>query len=411
MLSFFRFIKGYVKIKVWGYSPERFMNLCSNRDILLWDVVNYQSYYIMNISIKGFFALKPIARKTKTKVVIIQKYGLPFFMTKIRKRFIFTMGVLGCFLFLFMMSGFIWTIEIKGNQRISKEEVLDYLATQDVYCGMKKSNLQVEKLKRDIRNQYSNVIWNSIQLNGTKLTVEIKEGIGLNKKKEIDDGKPYDLISKKEGMIVYMVTRKGIPLHKKGDTVSENEILVSGLIPILQDDGTTLKYQYCVADADVSIQYIYHYKDKIPKEYEKKVFIKNDIHFFMIELFGKEFRFPHKKNQFKQYDILTDIHQVKLFENLYLPVFYGKKVIKGYQLEKKVYSSEEINRIAKEHLNQFLITLKEKGVQIIEKNVKIEKNVDSKHNDINVSGTIVIIEKTGENVPSENAGETGITDG
>ena len=38
MLSIFRFLRGYVRVYLWGFSPERFMNLCNNHGIELWDV-------------------------------------------------------------------------------------------------------------------------------------------------------------------------------------------------------------------------------------------------------------------------------------------------------------------------------------------------------------------------------------
>lgn len=54
MLQFIQYLKGYVCIRVWGYSPERFMNLCSNHDILLWDIKNQGEYYTMCITVSGF---------------------------------------------------------------------------------------------------------------------------------------------------------------------------------------------------------------------------------------------------------------------------------------------------------------------------------------------------------------------
>ena len=38
LIKIIKFINGYVKIKVYGYSPERFLNLCSNHQILIWDL-------------------------------------------------------------------------------------------------------------------------------------------------------------------------------------------------------------------------------------------------------------------------------------------------------------------------------------------------------------------------------------
>ena len=78
MEKLIRSLKGYLKIKVWGYSPERFMNLCSNRNILLWNIENHDTYYTMCISIAGFWRLRPVTKKTKTRVAILHRYGLPF---------------------------------------------------------------------------------------------------------------------------------------------------------------------------------------------------------------------------------------------------------------------------------------------------------------------------------------------
>ena len=58
MIGIIRYCKGYVRIRVWGYSPERFMNLCTNRGILLWGVRSCDGYYTMYVSLSGFFCLK-----------------------------------------------------------------------------------------------------------------------------------------------------------------------------------------------------------------------------------------------------------------------------------------------------------------------------------------------------------------
>ena len=49
MLHWIQYIKGYVSIKVWGYSTERFLNLCGNHDILVWDIENHGDYYTMKV--------------------------------------------------------------------------------------------------------------------------------------------------------------------------------------------------------------------------------------------------------------------------------------------------------------------------------------------------------------------------
>ena len=38
MTEWVKRLQGYVKIRVWGFAPQRFINLCSNKGILLWNI-------------------------------------------------------------------------------------------------------------------------------------------------------------------------------------------------------------------------------------------------------------------------------------------------------------------------------------------------------------------------------------
>ncbi len=81
-----KYITGYLKIQITGYSPERFFNMCAHHKIDLWNLISCGHAYEMNISIHDFRRLKPILRKTKTKVKVKERFGFPFFFTKIQKK-------------------------------------------------------------------------------------------------------------------------------------------------------------------------------------------------------------------------------------------------------------------------------------------------------------------------------------
>ena len=102
--------KGYLKIHVSGYFAERFLNGCSHKKIRLWDLKPVPGGYEMCITISGFRKLKPIIRKTGTKVVIVKRSGLPFLLFKYRKRRLFFAGSLLFVLLIFLMSRNIWSI-------------------------------------------------------------------------------------------------------------------------------------------------------------------------------------------------------------------------------------------------------------------------------------------------------------
>lgn len=73
-----QYIRGYLFIRVTGYSAERFLNACRHRGIRLWNMHPAGNAYEMNISIRGFRKIKPIVRKTGVRVIITGREGLPF---------------------------------------------------------------------------------------------------------------------------------------------------------------------------------------------------------------------------------------------------------------------------------------------------------------------------------------------
>ena len=106
-LSMIKFFRGFLLVRLSGYSPERFLNLCSNHNILIWDLKNRDGCYEFHISIAGYRRLKPLLKKTKTRVTIKKRIGFPFFLYRYRKRKVFFAGIVLCIAFLLYLTTFI----------------------------------------------------------------------------------------------------------------------------------------------------------------------------------------------------------------------------------------------------------------------------------------------------------------
>ena len=87
-----RYLRGYVKIQIQGYSPERFLNLCSYHHILIWGLAYEDHCYELCMSVRDFKRIRPFAKKTHTKVRVKEKYGFPFSLYNNRKRKLFFAG-------------------------------------------------------------------------------------------------------------------------------------------------------------------------------------------------------------------------------------------------------------------------------------------------------------------------------
>ena len=158
LISWFRWLGGYVRIRLRGYSPERFLNLCRARNIEIWELKSSGLSYEMNVSIRDFWKLKPLRKKARAHVEILERHGLPFFLYRNRSRKMFPAGILLCAVFLYVMSLFIWNIHIEGNYSRTTDVILDYLETEQVVHGMRKSQVDCKEIQSMLRIEFPDIV-------------------------------------------------------------------------------------------------------------------------------------------------------------------------------------------------------------------------------------------------------------
>ncbi|MDD6058344.1 MAG: sporulation protein YqfD [Clostridiales bacterium] len=368
-----KYFRGYVYVQLNGYAPERFLNLCGNRDILIWNLKPCEGGYRFCISVQGFRELKPILKKTRTKITILKRYGLPFTAFRYRKRKMYGLGFLLFGLLLSYLSGFVWNIEVTGNSYLSEETVLEFLEEEHAGFGSAKARIDCAALEEALRSRYDDVIWTSIQIYGTKLTVDIQENLLPEENYIKADDTVYDIVAAKDGIVSDIITRSGIPLVAAGSEIKEGDILVSGRLEILNDDGEVADYLYQSADADILAKVLHPYQDVIEIEYINETKTGESCGNYVLQIFGKSIKNPFFSVPYQDYTMISDTAQLHLSRNFFLPVFLTKETYSEHVKEKKSRSKEEIQKIATKNLRNYLADLEEKGIQIIEKNVMIEK--------------------------------------
>lgn len=375
MLSFIRFLRGCVYVYLSGFAPERFMNLCNNHHINLWGVAPYQEGYQFYIGISDFYRSKEFLKKTKTTVVIRKKLGLPFLLYKYRKRKIFFIGLIFCFIVLFFSTQFLWSFKIEGNRELTRDMYLNFLAGQDISYGKKISDIDIELLEKNIREQYGFITWAAFEIDGTKLLLKLKEDNQLNQVQTEVDHSAKDLCASVSGTVTRMVTRSGTPCVAVGDMVEAGDILISGTVPIYNDDETLRTVHETRADGDVVISFITDYNDMQTYRFQYKKYTGNTEKFLSFGLYDKEFLIGIK-NQYKNYDIYTQKKFLLPSLNKKIPVFFGETRYLEYVTVEDIYDKDACLCVLNTRFLDFCKTLNEKGVQIIKKDVKINYKQD-----------------------------------
>jgi similar to stage IV sporulation protein len=390
LISLLRYIQGYLKIRVTGYSPERFLNLCKNKKIDVWGLEAGHNTYDMYIKVSGFRKLKPILRKTQTKVSILERFGLPFFFHHYRKRKLFFIGIFSCLIIIYSMTFFIWNIDLEGNQTITDDVLIEYLESEHIYHGMAKRDVDCEQIVKDIRKTFDEIIWVSASLDGTRLFIHVKENADtfvMNEEEKI----ACDIISDKAGTVVEMITRNGVPQVAVGSTVAQGDLLVSGTVDVLNDAKEIVSHNYVMADADIALKTTVTYEDSIEKVYEQKKYTDKKRTLSYIKLGKRKLQFGYQKNKFKNKDQKLEERQLRIGENFYLPIYTGYKKIYEYELESMEYTKEEMETLLKKNFERYCEEVEESGSKILEKNFEI------RHEEKGAKGlaTLTLLESAG----------------
>ena len=367
-----QFLKGYLVIQLHGDYVERFLNMCRMHDILLWNIKREENDFCCMIAAKDYFETVPLLKKTGTKAKVLHKNGAPFYISFMKKRVLFFVSLILCLSMLYAVTDYIWAIEYVGNVQISDDELNNFLDREEIHYGMKKAALDCEETEKSLRASFPNVTWTSIYFQGTKLYVEVKE----NEKTELvrEEVKGTNLVATEAGTITSIITRNGVPKVKAGDIVEVGQILVEGAVPVYDEAQSIIDYQIYNSDADISIQTKLQYQEQLDRTYPLIQYTQKEHNRIFLEAFGYHMESPVIGKRYQSAEKVTQKHQVCLLDNLYLPIYYGNICEKEYHLRYLEYSEEEMKNILNENFEKFILCLHEKGVQIIEKDVKIDKN-------------------------------------
>lgn len=379
------YFTGCVKIKVEGLFLERFINICVSKKILLMDIKREKSTIMYaNVGIADYKKLKQVARKTKSKIKIQRKKGLPFTIKKYRKRKIFGILFVVIIALLIVSSNYIWNIEISGNVKITNQEILQSLEESGLKVGLSKNDIDTNAVISKIRLDREDIAWIGITVKGTNAIVKIKEA--AKAPEVIDENKFCNIVANKTGMITKINVQNGTANVKVGDIVEEGDILVNGY---LEGKYTGTRYVHGAATVEAKIWYTK--KEKAMLKQQIPVQTGNEEKKYSIKFKKNQINLFKTLSKFEKYDTINENKKIILFSNFYLPIEVVKITNKEYVLQDVTYTNEEQIQILTEKLKKEL--LEEIGEQ---KNiVNVNVNTYSQDEAVEVEVTYEVLENIG----------------
>lgn len=370
-MNIWSFFKGYIVIKVSGFSVERFINLAINKNIYLSDVCYKDNYVTMKVSVEGFKMLKPIAKKTKCKVTIISKVGLPFFVFRYRKRKFLFFGVLFFVATIYMLSTHIWLIDISGLDKIYKDDIESFIASNNLYIGSSKRKIDVVEMQEALLNEFPDIAWVNISIKGTRANVSIKETIEKTQIQNNDT--PSNLVATKDAIIDKIVVSTGSAVVKPHDVVKEGDILISGELKVKEDEFGVLN-SYVHSSGIVLAKTYYEFDFFIPYEYEEQQFTGKQIEDSRYNIFNKNINVLKSNVKYENYNRVSTYNEFDLGYDYPLPFIAIKDIYKEIEVVKKTRTKEEAKELATVKVDSRILRELAFDVNIVDKKINLKEN-------------------------------------
>lgn len=329
------YLKGFVRVSAAGRFTERFLNMCSKRGIYIWDIKNRGNCLVhLNMSVNGFKRIIAIAGKSRTRVRIVSRHGLPFFLKKHRKRKIFFATAVATAIMLVCVTSFVWTVEIDGNEKIDNAVILSALEKNGFKIGTLRYGNDIFDLQNKMLLDVDGLSWLWVEIKGTRALVHVKEKTPVPQ--IVDRAQPCNIVARTDGLITEFNATYGEKLASIGDVVKKGDLLIGGIsgtkyggIHYLHSSGVIKARTWHTKTGEIPLKKINFLKTG-------KKFSKNTINFFgfRVKLYLSD-KMPYSK--FEEED---KVHRFSIGKNFVFPIAIEQKIYHEL-LEKEYFSTAD----------------------------------------------------------------------
>ena len=399
-LALWYYLHGYVMIEVSGFSVERFVNMAAFRGIYLWNIQPKGSAVQMNVSAKGYNLLAECEEKTGCLYEMVCLCGLPAVLKKYKKRKVLSLGILIFVGILYALSSFVWVVEVQGNERIEKQQLLKACQEAGMAPGTLKWNIHTDDITQYLLETFEDISWVSVSIDGTEALIRIVETIP--KPEIIDKQTPSDLVAKKDSVIQSIITEAGTPMVQSGDVVKKGDVLISGEVVLVVGDEEEAGREYVNARGTVLAKTWYTLEEELPLSYTEKKYT------------GIE----KKDKSLLIGDTIINIMQPNMEDGSYekkhtggnqlaigdfkLPISWAEETYQQYETIQKTRTEQEAKK-------QLETQLKQKAEEMVQGEIEnIEIQYEVKDDTLLAKATITVIEDIAQQQKKQNTAQENI---
>lgn len=228
IIKILRYILGYVNFRAFGGFSDRFLNLCTNNGIPLWNISNVKGNISASTTINGYLSIRKSARKSGMKLKVLEKKGLIFFLKRNKIRVGILIGTLVFACITVILSQFIWSISLVGNINLEQDYLMEAFEKYGIKISAPLKILDDKDIAQKVVSEIEELSWASVNRKGTSVVIEVREK--TQAPESYDDETPTNLIASEDGVIISIDSLYGVEEVKVGSAVTKGDLLISGVV-------------------------------------------------------------------------------------------------------------------------------------------------------------------------------------
>ena len=219
------YLRGRVCVVLFGAFPAAVLNAAAAEGIELWQAESENENTLRFETWEAELPrLQELSERSGCEVKILRRVGGREAFRHILRRPVLLTGLALSVLLLLVSTLFVWDIELQGNERLSRGQVLRALEDCGFACGSFWPGINTELLRSNVMVKLPEIGWMTVNVSGSRAVVAIVE---RTEKPEIyGEGAAVSLIAAKDGLVRRVNALAGKPLVKEGQIVTKGERLI-----------------------------------------------------------------------------------------------------------------------------------------------------------------------------------------
>lgn len=217
-------LRGYVIVLVLDDAQSVVLADAVRAGAAVWDVRQDPLGYRMSIGLGSVRTVLAIARKNRIRLRFFRKVGIPFLAWRAMRRKMFVGGAIFFVFALYMLSSFVWHVEIEGTDQ--PEVVMSVLRSMHIAKGSALWNLlDQDSIQLALLDKIPEIAWAGVRIEGTSIFVKVIPRTPLSKPPLTT---PQNIVASVPGVVSSVLADAGLPMVKPGQFVTPGTVLISG---------------------------------------------------------------------------------------------------------------------------------------------------------------------------------------